>query len=80
MFTLTGSETPDQLKIRIMTISGKVVKEIGIEDIGPIHIGRNISEYAWDGTDKFGDPLANGIYLYQVTLSMDGEKVKHRST
>ena len=63
-----------------MTISGKVVKEIGIEDIGPIHIGRNISEYAWDGTDKFGDPLANGVYLYQVTLSIDGEKVKHRST
>ncbi len=30
-------------------------------------IGTHLSDYVWDGTDEFGDPLANGVYLYRVT-------------
>jgi hypothetical protein len=77
VFTLTGSETPDELLIQIMTVSGKVVREITEDELGPIHIGRNISEYAWDGKDEFGDPLANGVYLYRVLAQINGEDVKH---
>ena len=47
-----------------MTITGKMVREIGMEELGPIHIGRNITQYAWDGKDDHGDRLANGVYLY----------------
>lgn len=66
VFTLTGSQIPDYFKIQIMTITGKLVKEISKEELGPLHIGRNITEYYWDGTDEFGDRLANGVYLYRV--------------
>ncbi len=37
-------------------------------ELGPLHIGSNITDYAWDGTDEFGDQLANGTYLYRVVL------------
>jgi hypothetical protein len=77
VFTLTGSETPDQLLIQIMTVSGKVVREITETELGTIHIGRNVSEYAWDGKDEFGDPLANGVYLYRVQAEIKGESIKH---
>lgn len=80
VFTLTGSEVPDDLIIQIMTISGKVVREITESQFGPIYIGRNISEYAWDGTDEFGDRLANGVYLYRVKIRMNGEEIKHRES
>lgn len=53
VFTLTGSEIPDQIKIQIMTISGKIVREITQDELGPIRIGNNISDYAWDGRDEF---------------------------
>ena len=69
VFTLTGNEMPQDISIRIMTISGKVVKEIGGLELGPLNIGVNRTEYKWDGTDEYGSKLANGVYLYQVTTT-----------
>ena len=80
VFTLTGSKAPEQLLVRIMTITGKVVKEITQDEFGPIKIGNNISAYGWDGTDNFGDRLANGVYLYQVMTRIDGQSIKKRDT
>lgn len=80
VFTLTGSEVPDDIRIRIFTLSGKVVKEIFKQELGNIHIGRNISEYSWDGTDMYGDKLANGVYFYQVEARSKGAAIEHRET
>lgn len=80
VFTLTGSETPDYFKIQILTITGKVVREITQDEIGPIRIGRNITDYAWDGRDEFGDQLANGVYLYRVVTKISGESIEKRET
>lgn len=80
VFTVTGSEVPETFKIQILTITGRVVKEITREELGFIHIGRNITEYAWDGTDQFGDKLANGVYLYRVDTRLNGEEIDHLST
>ncbi|GGG06515.1 hypothetical protein GCM10011323_09010 [Pontibacter amylolyticus] len=77
IFTLTGGVIPDQFKIQIMTVTGKIVKEIMREEIGPIRIGNNKTEYAWDGTDTYGDKLANGVYLYRVVMPKDTEEMKH---
>lgn len=80
VFTLTGSEAPEEILIQIMTVSGRVVREITEDELGPIYIGRNITEYAWDGTDEFGDPLANGVYLYRVKTELNGESIEHRDS
>ncbi len=80
VFTLTGSEIPDDLIIQIMTVTGKVVREITRDEIGPLKIGNNITEYAWDGRDEFGDRLANGVYLYRVKVRMNGQEIKLRAT
>ncbi len=78
VFTLTGSELPDDFRIEIMNITGKMVKEITLTDLGDIHIGRNITKYKWDGTDNFGDPLANGLYLYRVIAKINGKDIDNR--
>ena len=78
VFTLTGSEIPDNIFIQIMTITGKVVKEITQDELGPIHIGRNITEYEWNGTDKYGEKLANGVYLYKVQVQKNGSDLTER--
>ncbi|OFY88853.1 MAG: hypothetical protein A3K10_12215 [Bacteroidetes bacterium RIFCSPLOWO2_12_FULL_31_6] len=80
VFTLTGSEIPDIFKIQIMTITGKVVREIHKDELGPMNIGRNISQFAWDGTDTYGDRLANGLYLYRVVTQINNEEIELRET
>jgi hypothetical protein len=80
VFTITGSEIPEDFIIQIMTISGKVVREITKAELGNIRIGNNISEYRWNGTDEFGDRLANGIYLYRVVFKQTATNFEHRST
>ncbi|MFY0625829.1 MAG: hypothetical protein JXR07_06030 [Reichenbachiella sp.] len=80
VFTLTGSEIPEDIKIQIMTISGRIVKEIFMDELGSINIGNNKTDYAWDGRDNFGDQLANGVYLYRVLIKNPGENFEHRNT
>ena len=80
VFTLTGSVIPKDMKIQIMTVTGKVVREIMGSELGPIRIGNNTSAYSWDGTDEFGDKLANGVYLYRVVIDHGPDEMKHRRT
>lgn len=75
VFTLTGSEIPQQFKIQILTVTGKIVREITKDELGPLKIGRNITEFKWDGTDMYGQKLANGVYLYRVVTSLNGKRL-----
>jgi FlgD Ig-like domain len=76
VFTITGSEVPQNLKVQILTVTGKIVREITREELGPLNIGRNITEFKWDGTDQFGQKLANGVYLYRVVSMLNGKKME----
>lgn len=80
VFTLTGSKVPDVFTIQILTITGKVIREITKDELGPINIGRNMTQYAWDGTDEFGDRLANGVYLYRVIMKIDGSAIERKAS
>ncbi|MCL6525112.1 MAG: hypothetical protein K6T34_10705 [Thermoflavifilum sp.] len=73
VFTITGSEVPSQLKIEILTITGHIVRIINKDELGPLHIGRNITTFRWDGTDQYGNRLGNGVYLYRVVASLHGQ-------
>ncbi|MFC6998693.1 putative type IX secretion system sortase PorU2 [Rufibacter roseus] len=80
VFTLTGTTVPENMRLQIMTVTGKVIREIQKQELGPIKIGNNVTEFAWDGTDEFGDRLANGVYLYRVIMDNGQDEMKHRST
>ncbi len=75
VFTVTGADVPQDIKIEIMTITGKIVREITKDELGPLHIGRNITDFKWDGTDMYGQKLANGIYLYRVVTNLNGKSL-----
>jgi hypothetical protein len=75
LFTLTGSEVPQNIKIQILTVTGKVVREITKNELGPLHIGRNLTEFKWDGTDQYGQKVGNGVYLYRVVTNLNGKSL-----
>lgn len=79
VYTLTGLKVPDKIKIMIYSSTGKILRVISKEELGDIKIGNNVSDFTWDGTDEFGDRLANGVYFYKVEVS-DNDNVKHRNT
>ncbi len=69
-FTLTGLEAPERVAIRIFTVAGRKIKEIRVPG-SALQIGFN--KISWDGRDEEGDEIANGYYLYQVSLSGEGK-------
>jgi hypothetical protein len=75
VFTLTGNQIPQNMRIQILTITGKIVREITKDELGPIHVGRNITAYQWDGTDQYGGQLANGVYIYRVLTNLNGKSL-----
>ncbi|MBX2975998.1 MAG: hypothetical protein KF721_07670 [Ignavibacteriaceae bacterium] len=71
-FELRGSETPEEIRFRVYTIAGRLIKEIKTtpEDY---RIGFN-SIY-WDGKDADGDNISNGTYLVKL-IAKYKEKTK----
>ncbi len=67
MFNLAGSVTPGLFKIKIYTVSGRIIKELEY----PVNIGFN--QIPWDGKDADGDYVANGTYLYKLVAEDDSK-------
>ena len=80
VFTLTGSEIPNKLDIQIININGRLIKQIHLNDIENIKIGNNMTKYFWDGRDEFGDPVANGVYIYRVVSEINNLEIEHRDS
>lgn len=79
VYTLTGGEKPFRFDIEIFTITGRLVKTIDLLAEGDVNFGYNITDYAWDGTDEYGDILANGVYVYRVNVKFEDRfGVTHR--
>jgi hypothetical protein len=78
VYTLTGDAPPPYFSIQIMTVSGRIVRTLTQDDLGPLKPGTHQTAYAWDGTDEFGDRLANGVYIYKVTVKDEnGQAIDH---
>jgi hypothetical protein len=75
VFTITGSQIPQNMRIQILTVTGKVIREITQDELGPLHVGRNITDFKWDGTDMYGQKVANGVYLYRVLTNLNGKSM-----
>ena len=70
VYTLSGTEIPDY-KVYIYSVSGKLVTVLDNSRLGDLRIGTHQTDGKWDGTDEYGEKLANGVYLYRVVLNSD---------
>ena len=81
VYTLTGSTPPTTFRIQIMTVSGRVVRDIDLLAHESVSPGTHRTDFRWDGTDEYGDALANGVYLYRViTSDADGQNLEAYDT
>lgn len=70
-FMVTGSAPPTGGEIAIFTVAGRKIKSIPLM-AGELHVGFNRVE--WDGLDADRDRLANGVYLYRITVENGDSK------
>jgi hypothetical protein len=56
-----------KVMISVLTVTGKLVKQLR-KTINTS--GNRFCELEWDGSDDFGNKLARGVYLYQLTVSL----------
>ncbi|TAK33595.1 MAG: hypothetical protein EPO28_17125 [Saprospiraceae bacterium] len=68
LYTLTGSKPPAKYRMQIMTVSGRIVREVSQQELGELRPGTHLTDFVWDGRDGFGDQLANGVYLYRLVV------------
>lgn len=60
---------PVDVKIKVYTIAGRLIKEIE-----QLNLNEKFVVIDWDGRDADGDQLASGTYLYKIIVkSSDGE-------
>lgn len=71
IFDLTGDKIPLNCKIKIFTVTGRLIKII----TPFVNIGHN--QIFWDGRDDDGDAIANGVYFYKMII--EGESKKETS-
>ena len=71
-FTFKLTQIPEEIKIKIFTIAGRLVKELKLTSAD---LKFDFNKIYWNGRDEDGDILANGVYLYKVIMKA-GDKTE----
>ena len=69
-FTFKLTQIPDELKINIYTVAGRLIKQITKTFLD---LNYDFNRIYWDGKDQDGDTPANGVYFYKIIISKDGQ-------
>ena len=60
------------VKINIFTVGGRKIKELGPDVCNKGYVKE---QFYWNGRDRMGDKVANGVYLYKVSADFSGKTV-----
>ena len=71
-FTFKLTQIPDELKVKIFTIAGRLVKEINLNSS---ELNYDFNRVYWNGRDEDGNLLANGVYLYKVIMRKGSQTI-----
>jgi hypothetical protein len=71
-FTFRLTQLPEEIKIKIYTIAGRLIREM---QLSSSELRYDFNKIYWDGKDQDGDQIANGVYLYKVIMKA-GDKTE----
>ncbi|MGA7836552.1 MAG: C25 family cysteine peptidase [Ignavibacteriaceae bacterium] len=69
-FTFKLTQIPDELKIKIFTVAGRLIKEFTRHSSD---LNYDFNRIYWDGRDQDGDLVGNGVYLYKAIMTSAGK-------
>ncbi|NWF50696.1 MAG: T9SS type A sorting domain-containing protein [Ignavibacteriaceae bacterium] len=65
-FTFKLTQIPDELRIKIYSIAGRLIRNISLK---ASQLNYDFNRITWDGRDEDGDVVANGVYIYKVIIT-----------
>jgi hypothetical protein len=72
-FTFQTNRSGADVTIKIYTVSGRLIQELsGLSSVSGYN---ELPDDGWDGRDKDGDFIANGVYLYKIIIK-DGNETQ----
>lgn len=69
-FEYQTAGTDAEVEVKIYTLTGRLIQNLS----GHFVSGTGYHEIEWDGRDRDGDQIANGVYLYKLSLKNGKEK------
>jgi hypothetical protein len=69
-FTFKLTHMPDEIKIKVFTVTGRLVREIKLLQS---QLNYDFNRVFWDGRDEDGDLLSNGIYFYKIIMKQNNK-------
>lgn len=73
-FVVSGTNSPEDFRLEIIGINGKIVQEIYPLSPQDLHLGSNT--ITWDGKDAFGNDQPAGIYLYRLKIKTGAKEIR----
>ncbi len=70
-FTFKLTQIPDELKIKIFTVAGRLIREITKTSS---ELNFDFNRIFWDGKDQDKNEIANGVYFYKIIITRDGKQ------
>jgi hypothetical protein len=71
---ISGDILPASFELQLISVNGREVAYFGKEKFPSFHTGTN--ELVWNGTDKNGDVLPGGIYIYKIVSHLNGKQIE----
>ena len=68
-FELRGQNPPQELRIKVFTVAGRLIKNIFLPT-SDLRVGFN--KIYWNGRDEDGAEVANGVYFYKIIAVNNG--------
>jgi len=72
-FTFKLTRIPDELRIKIFTLTGRMIKKMSVPNS---ELRTDFNKIYWDGRDGDGDSVASGVYLYKIMLKQGNEETQ----
>ena len=60
---------PINAEVKIFTVAGRMIQSLKVYDVSSQFV-----QIPWDGRDREGDVLANGVYLYKIIASTQDKR------
>jgi hypothetical protein len=71
-FTFKLTQIPDEIKIKIFSVAGRLIKEIKLNSS---ELNYDFNRICWNGRDEDGEPAANGVYIYKIIMKKGNETI-----
>ncbi|WP_333820123.1 C25 family cysteine peptidase [Ohtaekwangia sp.] len=71
--TLGGKYLPEDFKLQLVDVTGKLLQAYSQQDIKDFHTGINYIK--WSGTDLGGNAMPSGVYIYKLQFTLNGNQI-----